>query len=489
MTDLALIAPEIFLAAAALVLLLLGSFGGHRSTLPVIILGVLALALTASELLSNSIYQTRTLAFDGLLITDGFAVFAKIIILVGLIGALLMSYAALRAEMIARFEYPVLVILSGVGMMLMVSSHHFLMLYVALELSSLALYVLAAFRRQALLSAEAAMKYFILGALSSGMLLFGISLIYGFTGTVAFDGIHRFLAAQTETPPGVVVGMAFVLAGLAFKISAVPFHMWVPDVYQGAPSPVTALFAMVPKIAALALLIRVLFHPFGTMVVEWQGIVVMMAVASMVWGAFAAVRQTNIKRMLAYGSIANMGYALIGLVVVTPAGIAATMMYMVIYLVMTAGAFAVLLTLRRDQNQIEDIRDLAGLSKNQPIMAYALALMMFAMAGLPPLAGFFGKLVIFNEAVGAGYYTLAVVGVLASVVAAYYYLNVIRMMFFAPPAEPIHVSPDAGQQFMVLVTVVLVVILVLAPQPLYDQVLYAATTLFPDLTARVGAAP
>lgn len=481
-----LLKPEIFMACAAMVALMVGAFGGDKSTGVVTTIAVVAMIATITELLTGGIYGTRSGAFADMVVTDRFAVTFKVLCLGGLVLVLLMSRTALKADLMDRFEYPVLVMLSAVGMMIMVSANDFLMVYMGLELSSLPLYILAAFRRERTLSSEAGMKYFVLGALSSGMLLFGISLIYGFGGTTNFSNLHLLMASAASdetatviTNPGFVVGMVFVLAGLSFKVSAVPFHMWTPDVYQGAPGPVTALFAMVPKIAALGLLIRILYHPFGTMVDDWVQILWVLSAASMVWGAIAAVRQTNIKRLLAYGSIANIGYALMGVLVVTPDGLAAAILFMGIYLFMTAGVFAMILALRENGQMIETIDDFSGLSRAHPVPAYIIAVMMFAMAGIPPLAGFFGKLTVFSEVVSEGYIVLAVIGVLSSVVAAYYYLNIIRVMFFRDSNGDVAVGMGAGQQLVALVAVLAVVVFVLSPEPYYHAAKVAAWSLMP----------
>jgi NADH-quinone oxidoreductase subunit N len=478
--------PEIFMACAAMLALIAGAFSGTRGAVVATTIAVVAMTLTMTELLTGGIYMGRERAFADMVISDGFAVTFKVLCLGGLILVLLMSRRALQADLMDRFEYPVLVMLSAVGMMIMLSAHDFLMLYMGLELSSLPLYILAAFRRERALSSEAGMKYFVLGALSSGMVLFGISLVYGFGGSTNFSNLHMFMASNvTEggiapmANPGLVVGMVFVLAGLAFKISAVPFHMWTPDVYQGAPGPVTALFAMVPKIAALGLLIRVLYHPFGILVDDWVQMIWVLSVASMVWGAFAAVRQANIKRMLAYGSIANLGYALMGVLVVAPDGLAAAILYMGIYLVMTAGLFAILLAIRENGQMVETIDDFSGLSRTHPVPAYIIAVMMFAMAGIPPLAGFFGKLTVFSEVVSEGYIVLAVIGILSSVVAAYYYLNVIRVMFFRDSNGDVTVDMGAGQQLVALGAVLAVVVFILSPEPYYHMAQMAAWSLMP----------
>jgi NADH-quinone oxidoreductase subunit N len=311
----------------------------------------------------------------------------------------------------------------------MVSSYNFLTLYVGLELQSLALYILASFNRHSTRAPEAGMKYFILGALASGMMLFGISFVYGFVGHTGFDIVGQTLA-QGNIHDGVTVGLVFILIGIAFKLSAVPFHMWTPDVYQGAPASVTAFFAMVPKIAAIALLLRICISAFADMQDQWVQIIYFLAAASMVVGAFAGLAQQNIRRLLAYSAIGNMGYALMGLVALGQGGLEAVIIYMFLYMVMTAGVFGILMSLRHSSMSIEELSDLSGLSKTHPFYAYIMAIMMFSMAGIPPLAGFFGKLVVFNAAVNAGFIILAILGVITSVIAAFYYLRIIKIMFF-----------------------------------------------------------
>jgi NADH-quinone oxidoreductase subunit N len=478
MHDVTVLAPEIFLACSAMFLLVLGAFRGNGATALILMLAVLTILMTAGQIISDPTLWSRQLAFSDFFVTDAFASTMKIVCLIGLAAALGISLTPLRHDMMLRFEYPILVVLSGVGMMLMMSANDMLSVYVGLELSSLALYVLAAFRRETSISAEAGMKYFILGALSSGMLLFGISLVYGFIGSTNFDQINHVVGATDGMQAGVIVGMAFILAGIAFKISAVPFHMWTPDVYEGAPSAVTALFAMVPKIAALALLTRLLFGPFAALENDWVQIIAFLALASMIWSAFGAIAQRNVKRLLAYSSIGNIGYALVGLIAGGETGVAATLMYMMIYLAMTAGTFAVLLTIRRDNTMIEDMDDFAGLSRTQPLAAYALATMLFAMSGLPPLAGFFGKLMVFQTAVAAGFYTLAVVGVISSVVAAYYYLRLIRVMFFDKPTETMDSKPDIMQQLVLLIALLFVIGFVINPDAVYAVAHTAAQALF-----------
>jgi NADH-quinone oxidoreductase subunit N len=333
-----------------------------------------------------------------------------------------------------KFEFAVLVLLATTGMMMMISANDLIALYVGLELQSLALYVIAAFRRDSARSAEAGLKYFVLGALSSGMLLYGASLVYGFTGSTEF-AIIAAAVQPSGANLGLVVGLVFLMAGFAFKISAVPFHMWTPDVYEGAPTPVTAFFAAAPKLAAMALTVRVLITAFPAVTLQWQQIVVFLAIASMALGSFAAIGQTNIKRLMAYSSIGHMGYALVGLAAGSAEGVAGVIIYLAIYLVMTLGTFACILAMRRDGRMIEDIDALAGLSRTQPMMAFLLAMLLFSLAGIPPLAGFFAKFYVFLAAIHAGLYALAVIGVLLSVVGAYYYLRIVKLMYFDAPAE------------------------------------------------------
>jgi len=333
-----------------------------------------------------------------------------------------------------KFEFAVLVLLATTGMMMMISANDLIALYVGLELQSLALYVIATFRRDSPRSAEAGLKYFVLGALSSGMLLYGASLVYGFTGSTEF-AIIAAAVQPSGANLGLVVGLVFLMAGFAFKISAVPFHMWTPDVYEGAPTPVTAFFAAAPKLAAMALTVRVLITAFPAVTLQWQQIVVFLAIASMALGSFAAIGQTNIKRLMAYSSIGHMGYALVGLAAGSAEGVAGVIIYLAIYLVMTLGTFACILAMRRDGHMIEDIDALAGLSRTQPMMAFLLAMLLFSLAGIPPLAGFFAKFYVFLAAIHAGLYALAVIGVLLSVVGAYYYLRIVKLMYFDAPAE------------------------------------------------------
>lgn len=432
MTDVAvvLVAPELLLAAGALILLMLGAFGGERITPVINALAVILIAVCALGLI---VWPQEGAAFNNAFIVDPFARLLKILVLIGAGVALVMSIGFNRAEKFERFEYPVLIVIATLGMLMMISANDLIALYLGLELQSLALYVVAAINRDSLRSTEAGLKYFVLGALSSGMLLYGASLVYGFTGQTTFAGIAAALHGGSPSI-GLIFGLVFLLAGLAFKISAVPFHMWTPDVYEGAPTPVTAFFAAAPKVAAMALVIRVVVVPFAPITGDWQQIVTFISIASMVLGAFAAIGQRNIKRLMAYSSIGHMGFALVGLAAGNQVGVRGVILYMLIYMAMTLGAFACILAMRRKDGAVEDISDLAGLSKTNPVMAFMLAMILFSLAGIPPLAGFFAKFYVFLAAIDAGLYVLSVIGVLASVVGAYYYLRIIKIMYFDEPA-------------------------------------------------------
>ena len=419
--------PELILAVGALALLMIGVFSGERSGPTVT---GLAIALLAVAGLWIIFVPGEGLAYGGAYLADGFSRFMKIVALVGSIVAMFLSMGQAREQQLDRFEFPVLLVLATLGILLMISAHDLISLYLSLELQSLALYVVAAINRDSLKSTEAGLKYFVLGALSSGMLLYGMSLVYGFTGHTTFDAIATALSSETRSL-GLVFGLVFVLAGLAFKISAVPFHMWTPDVYEGAPTPVTAFFAAAPKVAAMAILTRIVVTAFHPVLADWQQIIVFISIASMLLGSFAAIGQRNFKRLMAYSSIGHMGYALVGLAAGTKTGVSGVMLYMVIYMVMTLGSFAIIMAMRRkDGRQVESIEDLAGLSTTNPFMAVVLTALMFSLAGIPPLAGFFGKYFVFVAAIQAHLYALAIIGVLASVVGAYYYLRVIKVMWF-----------------------------------------------------------
>ncbi|GAA4217950.1 NADH-quinone oxidoreductase subunit NuoN [Sphingomonas endophytica] len=436
--NLAMTLPELVLAVGAIALMLVAAWGGPASTkavswVSVAVLGGALIALTGPASAGGD-------AFYGLYRADAFAAFAKVLIYIGAAVAILMAPDFFRRTAGAdlRPEYPVLILLSACGMGMMVSAGDLLTLYVGLELQSLAAYVLASFMRQDTRSAEAGLKYFVLGALASGILLYGISLVYGFTGSTMFDEIAGAYAAAPLTGSGrslgLLFGLVFVFAGLAFKISAVPFHMWTPDVYEGAPTPVTAFFASAPKVAAIALAVRVAIEAMGPAEVQWRQIVIFASLASILLGAVAAIGQQNVKRLLAYSSINNVGFALIGLAAGTPEGVASVMTYMTIYLAMTLGSFLVVLQMRdADGQPIETIDSLAGLSRTRPGLAAALAIFMFSLAGIPPLFGFYAKFAVFYAAVQAGLFPLAVVGVVFSVIGAYYYLRLVKTMYFDEP--------------------------------------------------------
>ena len=468
--------PELFLAAVTALLLVYGVVRGESSANFVAV--TTSLALLATAVLLFVPYREGT-AFASLFIVDRLTTTMKALVLVGSAVTVLMSRAYFERVKAWRFEYPVLVSLATLGMMLMISANDLMALYVGLELQSLALYVVASFQRDSERSTEAGLKYFVLGSVASGMLLFGSSLIYGFCGGTAFVEISKALLDGRAAESGVVVGLVFVVAGLAFKVSAVPFHMWTPDVYEGAPTPVTALFAVAPKIAAMSLLVSVLMGPFKPLFAQWQQIVVAASVLSMVLGAFAALRQQNIKRLMAYSSIGNVGYILLGLASGSEKGIQAIVFYLAIYLVMTLGVFATILMMKRRDVMVENISDLAGLARTQPSMAFALLLFMFSLAGIPPLAGFWGKLYIFMAAVEAKLYVPAVLGVLASVVASYYYLRIVKVMYFDEPAEALDRPVFGVNRVVAFATALIVAVFSLVPQPLSVVAAAAAKGLFP----------
>jgi NADH-quinone oxidoreductase subunit N len=426
--DLLALLPELLLVVGAMGLLMYGVFAGERSAPTVTGIAIALIAGAALILLVG--YEPRV-AFNGAFVLDSFARFMKVLTLIGSGFAIAMSVGYARNEGFERFEFPILILTATAGMMLMISANDLISLYLGLELQSLSLYVLAAIHRDSVRSTEAGLKYFVLGALSSGMLLYGASLIYGFTGQTNFEAIA--LALEEGRTTAIVIGLVFVMAGLAFKISAVPFHMWTPDVYEGAPTPVTAFFAAAPKLAAMALTVRVVMEAFAPIAPDWQQIVAFVAIASMVLGAFAAIGQRNIKRLMAYSSIGHMGYALVGLAAGTEAGVQGVILYLAIYVAMTLGAFAVILSMRRNEQMVEDISSLAGLARTQPLTAFLFGAILFALAGIPPLAGFFAKFYVFLAAIEAQLYLLAVIGVVASVVGAYYYLRIVKIMYFDEP--------------------------------------------------------
>jgi NADH-quinone oxidoreductase subunit N len=465
--------PEIVLAVIGLGILI---FGVLRKQDAVLLCTMLTIGgfLIAFVLVLTGVKGS---GYNGQFVSDAFSSFNKLLILTGAALAAMLALDFNHKQGIERFEYPVLMLLATVGMMIMVSASNLMTLYLGLELQSLSLYVLASFARDDLRSSEAGLKYFVLGGLASGLLLYGISLVYGFSGTMDFGKLASLLTNPETASPGVIVGVVFILVGLAFKVSAVPFHMWTPDVYEGAPTSVTVFFATAPKVAAMALLLRVMSSPFGHLVAAWQSLIVIVSIASMVLGAFAAIGQSNIKRLMAYSSIANMGYALAGMAVGTPDGARGVLVYMAIYVFMTAGTFACIIAMRRQGRAVEQISDLAGLATNDPMLAMLLAVFMFSMAGIPLMAGFFGKLYVFLAAVQGGLWTLAVVGVLSSVVGAFYYIRIIKVMYFDPPAGAFD-RRAPSLSFVAVTTGLFTLLFFLFPSPIVDAANVAAHAIF-----------
>ena len=468
--------PEMVLAAGAMLLLLLGVFRKESPT-TAISYGVLILFVITAFLVGGQ-GDLSTTTFSGMFTVDPFTRFVKLLILLAAASAVIMSVTFIRREGMDRFEFPVLIALAALGMMMMVSAASFLSLYMGLELQSLAIYVIAAFHRDNAKSSEAGLKYFVLGALASGLLLYGCSLIYGFTGSIEFSTVAQQIGTGKPSI-GLVFGLVFVLSALAFKISAVPFHMWTPDVYEGAPTPVTAFLAGAPKVAALALTMRVLFTAFPGISPEWNQIVVFVSVASMLLGSFAAIGQNNIKRLMAYSSIGHMGFALVGVAANSAEGIRGVLIYLTIYVIMNAGVFCCILAMRRGGRQVESIDDLAGLSRSQPVVAFLFAMLMFSLAGIPPLAGFFAKFYVFMAAVQSGLYTLAVIGVLASVVGAFYYLRVIKIMYFDEPAEVFDAGMPGELTVVLGLSGLFTMFFFIYPAPLLAGAQLAASALFP----------
>jgi NADH-quinone oxidoreductase subunit N len=464
--------PELIAGIGGMALLVYGVLGkADKFTACTIGAIVLLIAAALAVLCTPS-----AVLFGGLFQTSLFTRYADLLILLGAIAALLLSFDYNRRQDIARFEFPILVLFATIGMLVMVSAGDLMTLYLGLELQSLALYICAALARDELRSTEAGLKYFVLGALASGLLLYGISLVYGFGGTTNFAALAQELTNVPAAGYGTVIGIVFILVGLAFKISAAPFHMWTPDVYQGAPTPVTALFGTAPKVAAMALLLSVMLGPFGHLLSQWQMLIQILAVISMVLGTLAAIGQRNIKRLMAYSSIGHMGYALIGLAAGTAAGVQAVLVYLAIYVVMSFGGFACIIAMRRQGRAVENIADLAGLSRQNPGFALALAILMWSMAGIPPLSGFFGKLYVFSAAIDAGLVPLAVIGVLTSVVGAYYYLRVIKVMYFDAGQPDFDKTPNTVR-FVMAVGAIATALLVFIPGPLIAAAHAAAAAL------------
>ena len=469
--DLALIWPELILTIGGLVTLLLGTFGGDRQVGLYQLASLVTLAAAAAAVVA--MFGTQASVFSNTLEVDAFGGFAKLLIYAASSICILIAPRFFKDAM--RAEYPVLILFAALGMGIMASARDLMTLYVGLELNSLAAYVLASFMRSDDRSSEAGLKYFVLGALASGMLLYGISLLYGFSGTTQFAGIAQAMGGGMNN--GLLFGLVFVIAGLAFKISAVPFHMWTPDVYEGAPTPVTAFFASAPKVAGVAVFVRVVLTAFPDVLQQWQQIVVFVAIASMALGSFAAIGQKNIKRLMAYSAIAHIGFALVGLSAGTAEGAQGVLVYIAIYVVMTLGAFSVILAMRRNGQAIEQISDFAGLSRTNPQLAFFFGMLMFSLAGIPPLAGFFAKFYVFVAAVKAGLIALAVIGVITSVVGAYYYLAIVKVMYFDPPKTA--VDPVRFEVGVVVAAAGLLNLLFFVyPAPLISAAGVAAKSLF-----------
>ncbi|PZO65949.1 MAG: NADH-quinone oxidoreductase subunit NuoN [Paracoccus denitrificans] len=486
--DLTIILPELCLAIFALAALMMGAFGG-KDALARLVLWLTVAAFLAVAVMVGFSGRGDTTAFFGMFIDDAFARFAKVVILLAAAGVLAMSADYLERQDMLRFELPVLVVLAVIGMMLMVSAGDLLTLYMGLELQSLALYVVAALRRDSVKSSEAGLKYFVLGALSSGLLLYGTSLVYGFTGTTSLAGV--FQAVQGDSLPlGLLFGLVFMMVGIAFKVSAVPFHMWTPDVYEGSPTPVTALFATAPKVAAMALFARLMWSGFGNVPGDWSQIIAVLAVLSMFLGSIAGIGQRDIKRLMAYSSIAHMGFAMVGLASGTEYGVQATLMYMAIYAVMNLGTFAFILSMERDGRPVTSLDDLNLFARSNPLKALALLILMFSLAGVPPMLGFFAKLAVLNAAVSAGMAWLAVLGVIASVIGAFYYLRMVYYMYFGSERDTELQSRTGLAQWVMLVGCAAIMVLgAITMLGVDDAAGRAAASLVPGAQAQAISDP
>ena len=473
--DLLTLLPELVLAIGAMALLLAGAIGGEKTTRAITWSAIGLLLLSGGAMI---LVPAGASAFGGAFIADGFARFAKILILASAAFSILLAGEFFARSALSRFELPVLMLIATLGMMLMVSAGSFLSLYMGLELQSLALYVLAAFNRDHLRSTEAGLKYFVLGALSSGMLLYGISLIYGFTGSVSFAAIAT-VVHQSGLSLGLLFGLVFLVSGLAFKVSAVPFHMWTPDVYEGAPTPITGYFATAAKVAALCLFLRAILIPFSDALQQWRQIIVFISVLSMALGAIAALGQTNIKRLMAYSSIGHMGYALLGLAAGTGLGVRGVLIYLTIYAFTNLGVFAGIQAMRRGGHAVEGIGDLAGLSRTCPKLAAIFAMLFLSLAGVPPLAGFFAKWYVFAAAMQAGLVVPAVIGVLASVIALVYYLRLVKLMYFDEPAPAFDAEVGFGVKVTLALSGVVALGFIFAASPVINAADVAARALLP----------
>ena len=466
MTNLELVFPEIFLSLSIMFLLIIGVFKNNSSKL--ILNSSLIVLLITSVIVMNETFSIKEeFLFNNSIRIDYLSTFTKIITLIAAFLVLLISSNYLKTFKIFKIEYPILILSSVLGMMVMISSNDLIVFYMGLELQSLALYVLATFNRDQLKSSEAGLKYFVLSALSSGLLLYGCSLIYGFTGSTNFNLIANQLNSNEYA---ITFGIVFILVGLAFKISAVPFHMWAPDVYEGSPTSVTLFFTMVPKVAALTVFIRFLYVPFVNLIDQWQMILVFLSIASMLFGAIAAIGQTNLKRLIAYSSISHIGYALAGLAIGTNDGIQSSVIYITIYIIMNLGFFSCLLMMKRNNEYYEDIDDLSGLSKNHPLMSLSLLVILFSLAGIPPLAGFFAKFYIFKAVIEQSMYFLAIVGLLSTVVAAFYYLRIIKIMYFDKEKEKYDMDHNLWLKFSLTASTILILIYFIFPSQLIEVV-------------------
>ena len=466
MTNLELVFPEIFLSLSIMFLLVLGVFKKNSSKL-IQNISLIILLVTAMITFNETLGIRETFLFNGSIVIDYLSSFMKIITLLAAFLVLVISSNYLKTFKIFKIEYPILILSSVLGMMVMISSNDLIVFYMGLELQSLALYVLATFNRDQLKSSEAGLKYFVLSALSSGLLLYGCSLIYGFTGSTNFNVIAEQLNSNEYA---LTFGIVFILVGLAFKISAVPFHMWAPDVYEGSPTSVTLFFTMVPKIAALTVFIRFLYVPFFNLIDQWQMILIFLSIASMLFGAIAAIGQTNLKRLIAYSSISHVGYALAGLATGSNDGIQSSVIYITIYILMNLGFFSCLLMMKRNNEYFEDIEDLSGLSKNHPLLSLSLLIILFSLAGIPPLAGFFAKFYIFKSVLEQSMYFLAIVGLLSTVVAAFYYLRIIKIIYFDKEKEKYDTDHSLWLKISLSVSTLLILIYFISPNQLIEIV-------------------
>ena len=466
MIYLELVFPEIFLSLSIMFLLILGVFKKNSSNL-IQNISLIVLLITSVITFNETLHIEETLLFNSSVIIDYLSSFMKIITLLAAFLVLVISSNYLKMFEIFKIEYPILILSSVLGMMVMISSNDLIVFYMGLELQSLALYVLASFNRDQLKSSEAGLKYFVLSALSSGLLLYGCSLIYGFTGSTNFDIIANQLNSNEYA---ITFGIVFILVGLAFKISAVPFHMWAPDVYEGSPTSVTLFFTMVPKIAALTVFIRFLYVPFLNLIDQWQMILIFLSIASMIFGAIAAIGQTNLKRLIAYSSIGHVGYTLAGLATGSNDGIQNSVIYITIYILMNLGLFSCLLMMKRNNKYFEDIEDLSGLSKNHPLLSLSLLLILFSLAGIPPLAGFFAKFYIFKSVLEQSMYFLAIVGLLSTVVAAFYYLRIIKIMYFDKEKEKYDTDHSLWLKLSLTASTLLILLYFIFPSQLIEVV-------------------